>query len=263
MTDQQRNLINCFTACLAACSFALFASHASSSLAQFSVQSGGPDYMREPLNGLIAGLLYLMWWRWRPAARYSSPKWGQVGIGLGIGLTLGVMLPGAALGLMSIAGAVTLKAPTVSGLTLAVPLLFLIAHGFAEESLVRGIAQREGHDRFGALGGVALSAICFCALQGFQGYLDAWNVLNGALFGACLGFAALGPGGIWTAIGAHAGWSWLEIALLGQPGQIVKWQTWLVGSGPDSYGSPAFSIVLLVVLTAQLALHLRVQKSKS
>jgi membrane protease YdiL (CAAX protease family) len=262
MTETHRQLFNFISACLAACLFALFAGNASSSLAQFLVQSGGPPYLREPLNAVIAGLLYVMWRRLRPGARFSPPKWGNIAIGLSVGLCLGVVLPGAALWLMTVAGAATVKAPTLETTTLLVPFLFLIMHGFAEESLVRGIAQREGHNGFGPLGGVAVGAICFCALQAFQGYVDIWSVLNGALFGACLGFLALGPGGIWTAIGAHAGWSWLEIAVLGRAGQIVKADVWLAGSGPDSYGSPVFTLVLLCVLGLQLALHLAAHKSK-
>jgi membrane protease YdiL (CAAX protease family) len=261
MTDQHRHIFQCLTACLAACFFALFAGNASSSLAQFAVQSGGPPYLREPLNAVIAGLLYLMWRKWHPAARYSSPQWGHVAIGLTVGLVVGIALPGAALWVMSLIGVAMIKAPTIGGIALGVPFLFLVVHGFAEESLVRGIAQREGHNSFGALGGVGLAAVSFCLLQGFQGYFGVWHVINGALFGACLGFLALGAGGIWTAIGAHAGWSWLEIAVLGQPGQIVKTQSWLAGSGPDSYGSPAFSLVLLIVVAVQMALHLAEQKS--
>lgn len=261
MSIQPRPIIDSFSACLAACLFALFAGNASTSLAQFAVQSGGPPYMREPLNALIAGLLYLMWRRWRPTARLSSPKWGHVAIGLMLGTCLGVLLPGAALWGLSLAGAATFKGPAISGIALLVPFLFLIVHGFAEESLVRGIAQREAHHGFGALGGVGISSICFCVLQGFQGYVDIVNIVNGALFGACLGFLALGPGGIWSAIGAHAGWSWLEIAVLGQPGQIVKSASWLAGTGPDSYGSPMFTVILLTVTLIQLALHLRATKS--
>ena len=138
--------------------------------------------------------------------------------------------------------------------------LLLIFHGFAEESLVRVIAQRASHHSFGALAGIAAAAICFGGLQALQGYLDVWNIVNGILFGACLGFLALGPGGIWTAIGAHAGWSWLEIAALGQPGQIVKSGHWMGGTGPDSYGSPIFTLVLLAALGLQIVLHLRRQK---
>jgi membrane protease YdiL (CAAX protease family) len=263
MTNQQSYFINCLIACVAASIFAFFAGDASSSLAQISVQKGGPPYLRELINAGIAGLLYLLWRRWRPAARYSSPKWGHIGMGLSAGLCVGTLLPALALGLLVLTGSAVIKPPAINPIALGVPFVFLIAHGFAEESLVRGIAQREGHHGFGALGGVMLGAICFSGLQAMQGYHEIWFVINSALFGACLGFLVLGPGGIWTAIGAHAGWSWLEIAVLGERGQIVKTKTWLAGSGNDSYGSPAFTLVVLGVLGLQLALHLRAQKRKA
>jgi hypothetical protein len=73
---------------------------------------------------------------------------------------------------------------------------------------------------------------------------------------------ALGPGGIWAAVGAHAGWSWLEVAVLGEDGQIVKTTAWLAGAGRDSYGSPAFTLVLVTTLGLQILLHLRAHKRK-
>ena len=248
------------SAFLAACIFALFAGNASQSLAQMLVQLGGPNFLREPINAGLAVLFLLIWRKWRPDLKFSSPKWGQIAFGLGLGLCLGVVLPGLALGLLSWSGQVVIKAPSVPIIALVVPFIFLILHGFAEEGLVRGIAQREGHYRFGSLAGVAIAALCFCTLQALQGYLGGWQILNGALFGGCLGFLALGAGGIWAAIGAHAGWSWLEIAVLGGPRQIVKADTWMAGSGADSYGSPVFTLVLIIALGMQLALHLRAQK---
>jgi membrane protease YdiL (CAAX protease family) len=262
MMQTQRLALNCAAAVIAACIFAYFAGSASSSIAQTLVQFGGPNYLREPLNAGIALLCLMMWQKWRPAARYSSPKWGHVSIGLPVGMLVGIALPALALWFLASTGNANIVGPTINPIALGVPVIFLIVHGFAEESLVRGIAQREGHSFFGALIGIGLAAICFCALQALQGYYGLWHLINSALFGACLGFLALGPGGIWTAIGAHAGWSWLEIAVLGQAGQITKSNAWLAGTGPDSYGSPAFSLVLITFLSAQLALHLRAQQRK-
>jgi membrane protease YdiL (CAAX protease family) len=262
MTPTYRLYINCATAAVAACIFAYFAGSASASIAQAAVQLGGPGYLREPLNAGIALLCLAMWLRWRPAARYSAPKWGNIAIGLVIGLLVGIALPSLTLWILAVTGNAKIVAPTINPVALLVPFIFLIVHGVAEESLVRGIAQREGHNFFGALSGIGLAAICFCALQALQGYFSFWHLINSALFGACLGFFALGPGGIWTAIGAHAGWSWLEIAVLGQAGQIKKTDHWLAGIGPDSYGSPAFALVLVIVVSAQLALHLQTQKRK-
>jgi membrane protease YdiL (CAAX protease family) len=262
-TIKMRLFLALTTAALAACAGALLAGNVSTALANILVQKGGPSFLREPINALIALALFVSWQKWRPASLYSPPKWGNVGIGLVLGLALGIALPGMALALMSIAGVATIKAPQAAPVMLAVPFIFLIIHGLAEEMLVRGIAQREGNNFYGALGGVGLAALTFMVLQTLQGFGGVLEILNSLLFGAVLGFLALGAGGIWTAIGAHAGWSWLEVAVLGERGQIEKTASWFAGSGQDSYGSPAFTLVLLIVLCVQLPLHLRAQKSKA
>jgi membrane protease YdiL (CAAX protease family) len=254
--------LTCLSAGVAACIFAYFAGSASQNVAFWAVQAGGVPFLREPINAGLALLLILMWQRWRPLARYASPKWGQVAIGLAIGLCFGIVLPALALALLAVTGHASFKPLEIDPIVLVVPFIFLILHGFAEEGVIRTIAQREGHHYFGAIGGVLLAAISFCVLQSLQGYWGLWYCLNSLLFGTCLGLLALGPGGIWTAVGAHAGWTWLETALLGGPGQIVKSQSWLSGVGADSYGSPAFSVVLILVVGAQLALHLRGKKRK-
>lgn len=258
-----RSYFAILTAALAACACALLAGNVSTALAQIIGQNGGPDYVREPINVAIALALLWTWQKWRPSALYSPPKWGNAVFGLVVGLIVGIALPGLALTLMSISGAATIKAPSLPPVVLAVPFVFLIVHAIAEESLIRGVAQREGHNFYGSLGGVVLAAVTFAALQTFQNYGGAWEVLNSLLFGGVLGLLALQAGGIWTAIGAHAGWSWLEIAALGERGQIVKNASWLAGTGRDSYSSPAFTLVLVLVLGLQISLHLRAQKRKA
>lgn len=260
MSERGLIWLNVIRAILAAVIFGYVAGNVSTSLASYLVQIGGPPFLREPLNVALALLFLALWKRWQPAASYSAPKWGHVGIGLPLGLLVGMALPALALWGLSQLELATFKAPQIEAVALLVPFIFLIAHGFAEEALVRVIGQRSGHYAFGALGGIGVSALCFCALQALQGYVSPVHILNSALFGACLGFLALGRGGIWAAIGAHAGWSWLETALLGQVGQIVKAPSWLAGAGADSYGSPIFSWVLIAALGLQLSLHLRTQK---
>jgi membrane protease YdiL (CAAX protease family) len=263
MTPNLRLFFAILTAALATIASALLAGNVSSAMAQVVTSKGGPDFVREPINVAIALALLWAWRNWRRGALYSPPAWGNVALGLAIGLAVGILLPGIALAIMAGLRVATLSPPNVPPVVLAVPFVFLILHGLAEESLVRGITQREGHNLFGPIGGVVLAALSFAVLQALQGYHDIWNIINSALFGAVLGFLALGPGGIWAASGAHAGWTWLEVAVLGGDGQIVKTASWLAGSGRDSYGSPVFTLVLLVVLGAQLSLHLRTQKSKA
>jgi membrane protease YdiL (CAAX protease family) len=261
MSEKQLIWLGVIRAFLAGVIFAYVAGNVSTNLAMWLVSIGGPPYLREPLN-LIMALLYLaLWSRWQPAAAYSPPKWGHIAIGLPLGILVGIALPAMALWSMSSLGVAAIQGPQIEPIALFVPFIFLIAHGFAEESLVRAIAQRNAHYALGPLAGVAISGLCFMALQALQGYLSIPHVINSFLFGACLGFLVLGRGGIWGAIGAHAGWSWLETSVLGQAGQIVKTGSWLSGVGADSYGSPVFSVVLIITLGLQISLHLRAQKS--
>jgi membrane protease YdiL (CAAX protease family) len=260
MNERHLIWLSVLRAFLAAVVFAYAAGTLSTSLANWLVQSGGPLFMREPLNVALAILFLALWKKWQPGAAYSPPKWGQVAIGLPLGLLVGSALPALALWIMYGLGVATIKGPQIEPIALLVPFIFLIAHGFAEEAIVRSISQRAAHYAFGGLAGIVIAGLCFCALQAMQGYLGPTYLLNSFLFGASLGFLALGRGGIWAAIGAHAGWSWLETAVLGQAGQIVKTQSWLSGGGADSYGSPVFSFVLLIALGLQLSLHLRAQK---
>jgi membrane protease YdiL (CAAX protease family) len=262
MFSNTRAFFAILTAGLAACAGALLAGNLSSALAHIITSGGGPHFVREPINVLLALALLWAWQRWRQNSLYSPPKWGHVALGLVIGLGVGIALPAIALAIMWVGGVAVITAPKVAPVVLAVPFIFLIVHACAEESLIRGIAQREGHNVFGPLGGVALAAISFGALQTLQGFAGAWQIVNSALFGAVLGFLALGPGGIWAAVGAHAGWSWLEVAVLGEDGQIVKTTAWLAGTGRDSYGSPAFTLVLVTTLGLQILLHLRAHKRK-
>lgn len=260
MTQTAQTYLAIATAAIAACACALLAGNVSEVLAQVLLQRFGAPFLREPLNAGIALALLWGWQKWRPAGNYSPPKWGRVAIGLGLGGFIGAALPMSALVIMSVLGVATLKGPTVEPHILAIPVIFVVIHGLAEESLIRGIAQREGHTYFGPLAGVCLAALSFAVLQGLQGYVGLVQICNSALFGGVLGFLALGPGGIWTAVGAHAGWTWLETTLLGGSGQIVKSSSWLAGMGHDSYGSPLFSIVLIIVLCGQYVLHRRTQR---
>jgi membrane protease YdiL (CAAX protease family) len=263
MTPNQILWLNISRAMIAAIVFAFIAGDVSMALASRLVQVGGPWFLREPLNVGLALLFLWLWKRWQPSASYSAPKWGHIGLGLAMGLVVGIILPTSALWLMVGLKAAAIKPPQIDYIALLVPFIFLIFHGFAEESILRTVAQRTGHHALGAIGGVAIAAVSFAILQGLQGYLGPFNIINSVLFGAVLGFLALGPGGIWSAVGAHAGWSWLETAALGQPGQIVKSRSLWAGTGPDSYGSPLFSAILIAVLALQLALHLRQQKRKA
>lgn len=245
------------------CGGAFVAGKASASLAQTLVGPEGPLWLlREPINALMALVVYLLWRKWQAQGAAEKPVWGLAPLGLAIGWPFGLALPALALMAMTWAGLARLTLGSPDFVTLIVSAFVLTLHGLAEEILMRGLIQRVGHSIWGAWGGIGLAGLCFALLQALQGYVGAWTMLNSLLLGLSLGFLALTSGGIWACVGAHAGWSWLETVLLGQKGQITKQAHWLAGSGPDSYASPLLTIVLVTVLAAQAALHLREQRRK-
>ncbi len=211
-------------------------------------EAGAPDFFREPIN-LALGLAGLL--VWRKLSRLpdqTPPLWGSPALGLGWGWLVGCALPGLALlGLVIVhAGVFEVQAFPLGALIIPIP--FILIHAMAEEVVVRAIAQRTGHAAFGPLAGIGLAALTFCALQTIQGYSSIWHMANSALFGAALGFIALGRGGIWAAIAGHAGWTWLETSWIGDAVTFQKDGSFWAGSGPDSYGSPVFTLVLFLVL---------------
>jgi membrane protease YdiL (CAAX protease family) len=211
-------------------------------------EAGAPDFFREPIN-LALGLAGLsVWQKLSRLPDQTPPLWGSPALGLGWGWLVGCALPGLALlGLVLLqAGAFEGRPFALAALIIHIP--FILIHAMAEQCVVRGIAQRAGQAAFGPLAGIGLAALTFCALQTIQGYSSLWHMANSALFGAALGFLALGRGGIWAAIAGHAGWTWLETSWIGDAVTFQKNGGFWAGAGPDSYGSPVFTLVLILFL---------------
>lgn len=211
-------------------------------------EAGAPDFFREPINLALALAGLLVWQKLSRLPDQTPPLWGSPAIGLGWGWLVGCALPGLAL-----LGLVILQAGAFEGrpfalAALIIPIPFILIHAMAEQVVVRGIAQRCGHVAFGPLAGIGLAALTFCALQTIQGYSSIWQIANSALFGATLGLIALGRGGIWAAIAGHAGWTWLETSWIGDAVTFQKVGGFWAGAGPDSYGSPVFTLVLILFL---------------
>ena len=211
-------------------------------------EAGAPDFFREPINLALALAGLLVWQKLSRLPNQTPPLWGSPAIGLGWGWLVGCSLPGLALlGLVIVQAGVFEGRPFVLA-ALIIPIPFILIHAMAEQVVVRGIAQRAGHAAIGPLAGIGLAAITFCALQTSQGYSSVWHIANSALFGAALGFLALGRGGIWAAIAGHAGWTWLETSWIGDAVTFQKDGGFWAGAGPDSYGSPVFTLVLILFL---------------
>lgn len=219
-----------------------------SHLLSFSLsEAGAPDFFREPINLALALLGFLIWQSLSQTSK-SPPLWGSPAIGLGWGWVVGCALPGFALLGLVFVQAGRFEARDFSVAALIIPVPFILIHALSEEVIIRGIAQRAGTAAFGPLLGIGVAALAFCVLQTLQGYQSMWHIANSALFGAALGFLALGRGGIWGAVAGHAGWTWLETSWIGDAVTFQKDGSFLAGAGPDSYGSPVFTAVLIVIL---------------
>ena len=212
-------------------------------------EAGAPDFFREPINFALGLAGLFLWQNLSRLPAQTPPLWGSPAIGLCWGWLVGCALPGLALLGLVMLHAGAFEARPFALAALIIPIPFILIHAMAEEVVVRGIAQRAGHSAFGPLLGIGLAAVTFCVLQTLQGYASIWHVANSAFFGAVLGFLALGRGGIWAAIAGHAGWTWLETCWIGDAVRFQKdTSVWVGGAGPDSYGSPVFTLVLILVL---------------
>ncbi|OYU76118.1 MAG: hypothetical protein CFE32_11565 [Alphaproteobacteria bacterium PA3] len=224
-------------------------------------EAGGPDFFREPIN-LAFGLAGLF--IWQALSRLpdqTPPLWGSPAIGISWGWFVGCALPGLALLVLVFLQAGVFESRPIALAALIIPIPLILIHALAEEAVVRGIAQRAGHAAFGPLAGIGLAALTFCLLQTIQGYTSIWQIANSALFGAALGFLALGRGGIWAAVAGHAGWTWLETSWIGDAVNFQKDSSFWAGTGPDSYGSPVFTLVLILIL-ALIGLSWALQAAK-
>jgi membrane protease YdiL (CAAX protease family) len=248
---------NAIRAVAFAIGMAYLAGETSTAFATISVQKGGPGFLREPLNLCIAVAALLVWQKWSAISLYAKPKLGSVTPGIIGGLGLGLALPALALVIMVATGIAQFKLVGADAFALLFPIPFLILHGFAEETMIRGVAQRMGQTLFGPGGGILLAALAFSGLQFLQGYDSLWHVINSFLFASALGALALCRGGLIAAAVAHAAWTWLETIALGTCFTFEKLGGFWAGSGPDSYGSPIFSVVIIAVGLVFQALQLR------
>jgi membrane protease YdiL (CAAX protease family) len=212
------------------------------------VKVEGLQLAREPINLAFSLIVFWAWQISNQKSVQAPPNWGSSFYGLGMGWTLGVALPGAALLMMVWIGVGHWSLLSSHNGAWLIPIPLFLIHALAEEVLVRGIAQRSAHASFGPMAGVVTAAAAFGILQALQGYAGVWYLVNSTLFGAILGYIALGRGGIWAAVAAHASWAWLETCWIGTASRFDKQGGFWAGMGPDSYGSPLFSGVLMVSL---------------
>lgn len=137
----------------------------------------------------------------------------QTGLLIGAGAMTAAVL--ASFGIAAVLGTLAIGPAAGPPGPLALPLLLIgwLAHGFAEEAAFRGMIQPAIGARFGAAAGVAAGAILWVGLQALQGYASPLGLAISLILGVAFGLLALRCG-LAAAVGAHAAWGFVELALL-------------------------------------------------
>jgi membrane protease YdiL (CAAX protease family) len=190
-----------------------------------------------------AAFLALFWRRLAPGPRRTA-------YGLVAGFLFAAAAVMSAFALAAPGGGVAI-APAVGPVpagTLAVWLAGWVIHAFVEEALFRGVAQPALAARYGPLVGVIGAALLWTWLQAAQGYAQPLQLAISFLVGFGFGALALRYG-LGAAVGAHAGWGFIELVLLrGQTGLVDLRFT----AAGDTADAPTFLFVMVVLTIASL-----------
>lgn len=133
-------------------------------------------------------------------------------LGLAIGI-IAFLIVCAPLYLIS---AYSLKTGSYSTKDIALDFLMFIAVGFSEEFLCRGFLLHR-FLRFGPFKALALSAAIFSLLHLANPGVTVLSLLNIFLAGIFMGATMFATNSIYTAVGVHITWNWVQGAIMGIP----------------------------------------------
>lgn len=163
-------------------------------------------------TSLVTGLFLLVSPTSR-AVRFGSLGWGELGMGVAVGLML--FLGGAAGYLASeqILGLARPEAPSTFGsirgpLEIGTVAAALLAVVLAEEVAFRGVLLEAFRRETGAVPAAVASAVSFAAY-----HLSAYQTLSTLVYGLVLAAVTLWTGGLWTAVIGHLTLNVLGVAL--------------------------------------------------
>ncbi|WP_296948166.1 CPBP family intramembrane glutamic endopeptidase [uncultured Massilia sp.] len=208
---------------------------------------------------LLAAALCVLGYRCyvRSVEGRAMTEFGRAGAGreLGTGLALGAAMFLLAIGILAAAGAYRVSGSN-GWSALLVPSTELVLVALFEETLFRGVLQRNLERALGTWPSVAFSAILFglAHLPNANATAAAIGVtvVAGLLFAA----AYLATRRLWLAVGMHFAWNFMSDAIFsvttsGHPGKGI-----LAGStaGPDWLSGGAYGIEASVVTLAVLTL---------
>jgi membrane protease YdiL (CAAX protease family) len=193
------------------------------------------------------------------------------------GALSGLIMMGAAVGLLALAGLVEPEgsAPELVGWS-ALPGVLIVLLGWAvqgpaEEAVCRGWMLPVIAARYRLWLGVAVSAAFFAAAHALNPGIGPIAVVNLALYGLFAALYALREGGIWGIAPNHAVWNWAQgnlfgLEVSGTPsagGMLVN----LIEIGPDemtggTFGPEGGLAVTLVLLAAIAVLLTRPRRGR-
>ncbi len=131
---------------------------------------------------------------------------------LGAGALVGLLLIGAVVVALGLAGWVSWGADTAGGSPLETAMglaALLLGAAFVEELLFRGYPFQVLERRFGALAAVTVTSLAFGALHGANPNVAALPLLNITFAGVLLGVAYWRTRSLWYVTGIHLGWNWV------------------------------------------------------
>lgn len=227
--------------------------------------------------------IFLLLWLWlavfekRPFWTIGL-EWAGAGWKYARGLAVGLVMFGAAVGLMAALGYVEQQTgerqaqgtAALGGVLLV--LLGWVVQGAAEEAIARGWLLPVIGARYRPGLGVVLSALVFAVYHSLNPNLSPVAVLNLFLFGLFAALYALFEGGLWGVFALHTAWNWSQGNLFGfevsgiEPagGMLVN----LAEAGPDALTGGAFGpegglLVTLVLLVASAVVWLICQRRQA
>lgn len=227
--------------------------------------------------------IFLLLWLWlalfekRPFWTIGL-EWAGAGWKYARGLGVGLVMFGAAAGLMAVLGYVEQEtgerqaqgAAALGGVLLV--LLGWVVQGAAEEAIARGWLLPVIGARYRPGLGVVLSALVFAVYHSLNPNLSPVAVLNLFLFGLFAALYALFESGLWGVFALHTAWNWSQGNLFGfevsgaEPagGMLVN----LAETGPDALTGGAFGpegglLVTLVLLVASAVVWLICQRRQA
>lgn len=199
------------------------------------IAAGGPDLAREIFTrpalvfcsglfslALIVLLTYLCARAWDRRSLASvglqvdgaAARQFAAGLALGAALIAGVFAVEAALGWLTVTGA--MPAPRWPGYVLLWFLALLPAAAY-EEVMLRGYTFQALEEQWGGAAATLITAVVFGALHGLNPNAG-WSSFGGILAsGILFGIAYLVTRRLWLPIGLHIGWNLFEGPVLGLP----------------------------------------------